>query len=271
MAGNIGYAVIFSCLLCGCGKDKKDTVPEPEPEVVIPLVPPGESKHFGLTNYYEKFRALKVGADSIPIVSAKTVSDEALKRAGDVCAVLVGTLPNSSLPELRRQRVYLAVFGNAQYPDVLPGWPRGLDATRYGGGFGPSPTYRACGVHEGDIMRNSFDRYKTENIVVHEFGHAIKNMALEVMDASFKKKIQDLYDKAKAAGRWVNTYAGSNPDEYWAECIQSYFNVNAPGPAGGDGIHNDIWNREKLAVYDAEMYGLLDAIYGGATLPPGEW
>ncbi|UYQ91467.1 hypothetical protein MKQ68_15345 [Chitinophaga horti] len=269
MAGNIAYAALFTCLMCGCSKADKDSIPEPE--VVIPAIPPGESKHFGLTNYYEKYRALVAGTDSIPIVSAAIVSDEALARVEAVCKVVTSTLPKNSVAELRRQRVYLAVFGNTFYPDVLPGWPVGLDAKRYAGGFGPSPTYRACGVHEGDALRNSHDRYRTENIVVHEFGHAVKNMALEVMDGTFKKQIQQLYDKAIAAGKWTNTYAGSNPDEYWAECLQSYFDVNAPGPVGGDGIHNDIWNRERLKTYDPEIFALLDALYGGATLPPGEW
>lgn len=268
MVGNLFYATLFAFIMFSCSKNEKAKTPV-TPVQEIPVIPPGEVKFFGLDiNYYVKYRTLTVGVDSIPIVSGAGIADSALLRAERICSVLVGTLPKGALPELRRQRVYLAVFGNASFPDVLPGWPAGVDATRYGGGFGPAPAFRACGLHEGDICRNSYDRYKTENIVVHEFGHAIKNYALEVMDGTFKNKVQQLFDKAKASGKWTNTYAGSNADEYWAECIQSYFDVNAPGPVGGNGIHNDIWNREKLAAYDPEMFALLEQVYGGATLPP---
>jgi hypothetical protein len=235
-------------------------------------VPASEAAFFSLnTGYYKKYLPLKQGNDSIPIVCSAGVADSALHRAARLCAVLVATLPTHSLAELRNQRIYIAIFGNNEYPNVLPGWPAGVDATRYGGGFGPTASYRVCGIHEGDIMRNTFDRYATENIVIHEFSHAIKNFALEKLDPLFKGKVQQLLADAIAAGKWGNTYAGSNAEEYWAECVQSFFGINAPGPAGGNGVHNDIDSRAELQVYDPGMYALINQVYGGATLPAENW
>jgi hypothetical protein len=270
------YALIMSRLLlitmfiffiAAC--NKKNAVPEVEEPTVIPA---SETVFFSLnTNYYKKYLTLKQGNDSIPIVAGPGVVDAALHRAAELCTVLVNTLPTHSLAVLRTQRIYIAIFGNSEFPNVLPGWPAGVDATRYGGGFGPTATYRVCGVHEGDIMKNNFDRYTTENIVVHEFSHAIKNFALEKMDPLFKDKVQQLLNDAKAAGKWGNTYAGSNAEEYWAECIQSFFGVNATGPAAGDGVHNDIDSRAKLQAYDPGIYGLISQVYGNAVLPAGSW
>jgi hypothetical protein len=235
-------------------------------------IPAAEATFFGLnTSYYKKYLSLKQGNDSIPIVAGPGVADSALHRAQKICAILVATLPTHSLATLRTQRIYIAIFGNNEYPNALPGWPAGVDATRYGGGFGPTATYRVCGIHEGDIMKNAFDRYNTENIVVHEFSHAIKNFALEKIDPMFRDKVQQLLTTAKAAGKWGNTYAGSNAEEYWAEGVQTYFEVNAAGPAGGDGVHNNINTRAELQAYDPDIYALIEQVYGGALLPSGNW
>jgi hypothetical protein len=263
------FLLLSALAALSCGKDSPA---QTKPPVRRSVVPTAEARMFGIdTNYYEKYVSLSDGADSIPIVAAAKVSDEAMEKARIVCRVLTATLPKGALFELRRQRVYLAIFGNTEYPDALPGWPAGIDAKRYGGGFGPAPNYRACGIHEGDILRNQYDRYKTENIVVHEFGHAIKNYALELLIPGFKKRVQTLYETATASGKWANTYAGSNADEYWAECVQSYFDLNAPGPVNGDGIHNNIYTRSALQSYDQEMYALLEEVYNGITLPKGDW
>jgi hypothetical protein len=238
----------------------------------VTSLPVGEASYFNIdTNYYKKYTFIGTSNISIPIVSGANVSDLALDRAAILCNLLVRTYPSYALYSLRSQRIYIAIFANNEFPNVLPGWPSNFDASRYGGGFGPTTTFRVCGIHEGDILKNSFDRYPIENIVVHEFSHAIKDFALEIDNSKFKSLVQTNYDNAIKGKKWVNTYAASNSTEYWAECIQSYFNVNTNGPVGGDGVHNEVNTRTELEKYDAGIYKLIDETYKGQVLPAGNW
>ena len=57
-------------------------------------------------------------------------------------------------------------------------------------------------------------------------------------------------------GLWRNTYAATNYKEYWAEGVQSWFNVNKE-VLRVDGIHNDINTRRELIKYDPELAKLI--------------
>ena len=53
-----------------------------------------------------------------------------------------------------------------------------------------------------------------------------------------------------------------NPDEYWAEGVQSWFGLNdPPGP-----IHNYINTRTDLENYDPTLAGLIHEVFGDATI-----
>jgi alpha-glucosidase len=52
---------------------------------------------------------------------------------------------------------------------------------------------------------------------------------------------------------WKNTYAGSNPGEYWAEVCQAYFDCGR----ANNWNHGPIARREQLKVYDPETYELI--------------
>lgn len=238
---------------------KNDVLTIPESEISLFKIP---------VTFYKKY--IMLGDDlenSIPIVSAQGVSDTALYQAKIACTIITKTLPISVLNMLRKQRIYLVIFGNKEYPDALPGWPANLDAKRYAGGYGPNMPGATCGIHEGDILNNSFDRYPAENIVIHEFGHAVKNFGLEKIYPDFKDRVDKLWTHAKDTGLWSNTYAISNADEYFAEGIQTYFDLNTKGPVGGDGIHNEIHTRAQFKTYDPDFFNLLNEIYGGISMP----
>lgn len=274
------FSAVIVLLSLACKKKDAAVIPDQdiiiddfgeEPEAKDPLeIPASEVSYFQLpTTYYKKYVMLGTTLEnSIPIVSGKGVSDHALQQAKLQCSYITNTLHVSVLNMLRQQRIFVVIFGNEEYPNVIPGWDPNLDATRYAGGYGPNAPGASCGIHEGDILNNSFDRYPTENIVIHEFGHAVKNFGLEKLYPNFKQQVEDIWNRAKAKGLWTNTYAISNPDEYWAEGVQSYFNLNAKGPEAGDGVHNHVSTRDLLRNYDPEFYSLLDGIYGGATMPP---
>jgi alpha-glucosidase len=113
----------------------------------------------------------------------------------------------------------------------------------------------SCG--EENLLNLRGDRYRNENILIHEFAHAIHNFGLRRVDPTFDKRLRATYSRAMDKGLWKKTYAATNAGEYWAEGVQSYFDTNAP-PGG---VHNDINTREKLARYDPELFQLIDAAF----------
>jgi len=68
------------------------------------------------------------------------------------------------------------------------------------------------------------------------------------------------YQISKSKGLWLNSYAGSNPNEYFAELTMWYFgthgDLNMTGPKPEDG-------PEGLKKYDPDAYKLLDDFYTG--------
>jgi hypothetical protein len=80
------------------------------------------------------------------------------------------------------------------------------------------------------------------------------------VDAEFRKQLAEAFSNSKGTA-WKNTYAATNVDEYWAEGAQSWFDCNQKGPAGGNGVHNDVWNREKLKAADPALYNLLSKVF----------
>ena len=77
-----------------------------------------------------------------------------------------------------------------------------------------------------------------------------------------------LYQSALSEGLWENTYAISNKEEYWAEGVQRYFDVNI-GTNPANGVHNQIDTREELAEYDPELFAFIDTFFLGYQWTPG--
>lgn len=272
------FLAAFIALSLSCKKDASNAEPEvvdivenfgPEPEAKEPFaIPASEVALFKLsTTYYKKYVMLGTTLEnSIPIVCGNNVSDYAMQQARLQCSYIANT--PALLNMLRQQRIHIVIFGNTEYPDVIPGWDPAWDAKRYAGGYGPNAPGASCGLHMGDILNNTFDRYPTENIVIHEFGHAVIDFGLDKLFPGFKNNVAAIWNRAKTKGLWKNTYAITNASEYWAEGVQSYFNLNGKGPEAGDGTHNHVNTRALLKTYDPEFYEVLYSVYGDTTLPP---
>ena len=61
-----------------------------------------------------------------------------------------------------------------------------------------------------------------------------------------------------ALGRWESTYAATDSAEYWAEGVQSWFNVNQQPQVG---IHNEVDTRAELKIYDPALHSLISTIF----------
>ncbi len=72
----------------------------------------------------------------------------------------------------------------------------------------------------------------------------------------------------KNAGKWPNTYAISNYEEYFATLTTIWFNVMEEGKDGQwDGIRGPVNTREELMRYDREAYEFFKEFYPDKGFP----
>jgi hypothetical protein len=228
--------------------------------VPVPIV-----DRYGLdTAYYARC----IVVDGIPVLGSRRTGDTALDRA----AAVVGTLNRArgiDVPgALSARRVRVAIVGAGEtlraLPEVRAAFGDDLDGVdrRYWGGFGATHALPLCVGTEANLVGGEGG----ENVFVHEYAHTVMDLGLRVRDPRVLRALDDAYEDAKRRGLWPRTYAISNRSEYWAEGVQSYFDVNRAGPTGGDGVHNDIATKARLAAYDPPLFRLIDRFYRGARL-----
>jgi hypothetical protein len=109
---------------------------------------------------------------------------------------------------------------------------------------------------EENLLNLPLDRYDDESIAVHEFCHTI-DAALSRLDPKWRGRLAQTFRAAMDRGLWKNTYAASNPAEYWAEIAQSYFDCNRVN----NWNHGPVGTREQLREYDPEGYELVRATF----------
>ena len=134
-------------------------------------------------------------------------------------------------------------------------------------GFGGAPEDEfsaSCG--EENLLALPQDKYTGENILIHEFAHLIHMVGIAGVEPDFNDRLEVLWKSAGEKGLWTGTYALSNKEEYFAECVQSFFNCNRyADPANG--VHNSMNRRVKLKAYDPEMYKLLKEYFYEIEIP----
>ncbi|WP_394619077.1 hypothetical protein JNUCC0626_08255 [Lentzea sp. JNUCC 0626] len=203
---------------------------------------------------------------SIAVLGSALVADATLLKAARQLEAMVRTYPYYPVPELDRRNVRVVVTARGEkmssIPEVRAIYGTSLDA-RYWAGMGATDSLPLSVGTEANLV----DGQGGENCYLHEFGHSVADMALRHIDPNFTRELRAAYDRARSTGLWNNTYAASNTSEYWAEGVQSYFDVNREGPRNGDGVHNDVNTRAELATYDRPLHALLERVYRGATMP----
>lgn len=124
-------------------------------------------------------------------------------------------------------------------------------------GLGPGPRRPVISCGEENLLGYPGDPYLDENILIHEFAHAIDLEALRYLDRGFARELETTYKAALAQGLWRGCYAATNKEEYWAEGVQSWFDANAKP----DDSHNDVDTREELQAYDPRLAALLRKVF----------
>ena len=103
----------------------------------------------------------------------------------------------------------------------------------------------SCG--EENLLNLKGDRYRNENILIHEFSHAIHRFGLGSLDPKFDARLQETYTQAMDKGLWKDTYAATNHSRVLGRGRAVVLRLQQPAQRG---VHNDINTREKLAKYD---------------------
>jgi hypothetical protein len=235
--------------LAGCATPESTTAAKPQ---IVHLNPPQKD-----------FFSKELLFHGIPIKSHEVVSDEALYAAYDRLALLLGHLPPMVMSNLVANKVELHIIGRDQVTTDLPEWrqDKGKPLEEYHGltrdqrtrGMGGRLT--SCG--EENLLKLEKDKYHGRDICLHEFSHAIRNYGI---NPELRDKFNQQYTNSLANGLWVKSYAGSNPDEYFAELTMWYFGTHGDmtmtGPKPEPG-------RDGLKKYDSDAYKLFDDFYNG--------
>lgn len=214
---------------------------------------------------YDTFYKKYINANGMPIVSSGKVPDRALFEARNIINTMLRKIPDVK-NELIKNKVRVAVMALSELPTNIPEH-RDLNSafpeTNWdirGRGYGATIERPATSCAEENLLCYSNDLYYGENILVHEFAHSIHKLGLRYTDTSFERKLTDAYQHAKQTGLWRRTYAISNKEEYWAEGVQDWFNVNLYA-IPSNGIHNEIYTRAQLGMYDPELFKLISLYF----------
>lgn len=216
-------------------------------------------KDLGLNPFYKKY----LDANGIPVVSSSNVRDEALFAAKNIVVQMLSKRDDVRMAMIAKpSRVMIIgekeeVCDLPEYADICNTPEKIKFWNRRARGFGGAPESdcsSSCG--EENLLNLAGDRYKGENIMVHEFAHLLHSVGMVGVDPDFDNKLNNLYNSAKTAGLWKRTYAMENKEEYFAEAVQSFFNTNKYS-AEPNGVHGPIDTRTKLKEYDPAIYKLL--------------
>lgn len=227
----------------------------------------------------EPFYGKYVDADGIPILSSDKVEDAALLAARDIARGMLAKRPDLAAwlaandfriaiiaedealldlpdkahwskparddPRLTRceRKLYderIEVLSHRQYWNARA---RGIGGERTAGS-------------EEDLLGRPTTLHWGETIFVHEMAHNLL-FAIEAVDPQLYARVENAYGHALANDLWLNEYATTTIQEYWAEGTQIWFNSNRLVVVGG----RRILNHGDLAAYDSQLYAVLGEVY----------
>ncbi len=236
------------------------------------LAPPAK---FKFDPYYTKF----TWAREFPVLGSKRVGDEALLKANDTIRKLFA-YRHDVLKALIADGVRLVVLGRDERLSDLPEFKDakdevGFDEVRY---LDYTPGRKLLVVPEENVLGAPPDGFAGRCMVVSIFAKALHEVAgkrpvlpdfdkqpdkqqyelrVKRLDLEFDRKLDKLYDGAKAKGLWKGTPAARDRTEYWAAGVEAYFDAAGEGHAPNL-ADRPITTREALKAYDPDLFALVD-------------
>ena len=231
----------------------------------VTSIPEGKN----IPSFYQKY----IETEGLYVTSSGKVSDEALLKACDIISLMLAKRPDVKA-HMVKKGCHVMVIGKDEETCDLPEFAHICnceDSIKYWNwrarGFGGAPEDEfssSCG--EENLLALPQDKYVGENILIHEFAHLIHTVGIVGVEPDFNERLEALRQNAIRKGLWEKTYAVSNKEEYFAECVQSFFNCNRYAePANG--VHNWVNRRTKLKTYDPDMYRLLQEYFYEIEIP----
>jgi uncharacterized protein (DUF885 family) len=222
-------------------REKKDTKPK------VTEVPEAVRERYHLDKgFYKKHLDYK----GFSILGSAKVSDEALFEARYLIDQLLGEREDILNAMIKSGCRFMVMAPTEMTTDVPEqrNWDKAYWDKRARGMGGK---LSSCG--EENLLNLKGDRYNRENILIHEFNHAIHQQGLRKVDPTFDSRLKEIYQKAMDKGLWKDTYVATNRSEYWAEGVQAYFDCMRPQFGAN--------TREKLEKYDPDLFKLVDEVY----------
>ena len=102
-------------------------------------------------------------------------------------------------------------------------------------------------------MFRACSHYTEENILIHEFGHAVMNLGLAQEDLEL---VEQLYQNARKNQMYdCKCYMMDNADEYFAEACQSWFEATVR-----EDVNSGVNTRAALKARDPQLAALMQKV-----------
>jgi hypothetical protein len=171
---------------------------------------------------------------------------------------IIRVVPAKAVSELQKVPLWI----NPEYPKVRPRaeYHPGADWLR----DNDRDPVMARAVEFTNVRIFEEETRRMPNFALHELAHAYHHRSLRMSYSNLE--IKNAYEKAKASGKYERVerkdsegrtrmeraYAMTNPQEYFAECTESYFSRNDFFP----------FTRDELKQHDPKMFTLLERLWG---------
>lgn len=219
----------------------------------------GKTYEVSWNPYYTKSYTSECG---ITIKGCDLVKDSTLKYAADVTDIMASKHPeiaealvaagaDIALYPAEQNIYYIPEEREFYSPDAL-----GVE------GFGGTVELPTTALAAANVERDrEHAMYPDTNVMAHEFGHAFHLIGIKTAAPALFDEIDATYEKVVLQeGKWANSYAGSNRDEYFGQLAALWFNGQAETQTW-NGVLGPVNTRDELKEYDPESYALLEKIF----------
>ncbi|HOB32877.1 MAG TPA: hypothetical protein PKH32_08365, partial [Verrucomicrobiota bacterium] len=97
----------------------------------------------------------------------------------------------------------------------------------------------------------------TRPVIPNYRGNQQYELRVKRLDEDFDKTVTQLYEKARAAGKWKGTSAIANKYAYWTAGVLAYFDAAGQNDASND-FASTVDTREKLKEYDPDLFAFVE-------------
>ena len=250
--------IVALATLVACKQSKLVANTEQEETLEVPeCVITGVPDSLGFDKFYTKY----VDVNGIPLISSWRVPDSAIVAAHRTLYAMTSMLKPEIVQAMKKANARVAIMARYEGTTDLPEHHYLVNDTSLNWdlrarGLGGTIEEPLTSCAEENVLAYQIDKYHAEDILIHEFAHSIHLIGLMLAVKDFDSRLKQCYENAKMRGILDATYRITDKEEYFAEAVQDWFNVNAEMDHA-DGKHNWCNTREELEEYDPDLYNLL--------------